>query len=138
PRHAVDDLLDVGGDDVLTAEDDEVLEPAGHVEESLGVEGSQIARAQPAVGHEHPLRGGRVVVVDLHDARALPTDVSFHDTPPPTPAARSPVPSSSGARMRTETPRHGWPTERKRPLGSSRSGNPRGQMATASVASARP
>jgi len=46
--HAVDDLLDVGRDDVLAAENDEVLEPTGHVEKSLGVDESEIAGSEPA------------------------------------------------------------------------------------------
>jgi len=51
-RHVVDDLLDVSGHDVLAAEDDDVLEPAGDVEVALGVDEAEVARTQPAVGGE--------------------------------------------------------------------------------------
>src|SRR5262249_41953198 len=58
-------------------EDDEIFEPAGHVEKSLGVEESEITRAQPAARHEHLLGRRRIVVVALHDARALHADLAL-------------------------------------------------------------
>ena len=53
---------------------------------------------------------------------------------PSTPGTTGPDSST----ILTDTPRHGRPTERNLPEGSARSGVLRGQMATASVASASP
>src|SRR4029453_19403078 len=55
----------------------EILDPPGHEEESLAVDEAQVARAQPAAGHEHLGRGLRVVVVALHHAGALHADLAF-------------------------------------------------------------
>ena len=75
--HAIDDLLDVGRHHVLAAEDDEVLEPPGHEEESLGVEESEIPGSEPAARHQHLRGGGRVVVVALHHAGTLHADLTL-------------------------------------------------------------
>jgi F-type H+-transporting ATPase subunit gamma len=65
------------------------------------------------------------------DARGAPASVGVV-------VVVAPASSSRGAMIVTPTPRQGRPTETKRPLGSRRMGTPKGQMATASVASARP
>src|SRR5713101_412986 len=44
-RHVVHDLLDVDGDQIRAAENDEVLEPPADEEKSLAVEKAQVARA---------------------------------------------------------------------------------------------
>ena len=49
----VDGLLDVGGDDVLAAHDDHVLDAPGDEEVALGVEEPEVAGVEPA------RRGGR-------------------------------------------------------------------------------
>ena len=56
PVDVVDQVLDLGGVDVLAAGDDHVLQPVGDVEVAVGVEVAEVARAEPAVGGE---RGGR-------------------------------------------------------------------------------
>src|SRR5882724_3261897 len=75
--HAVDDFLDVGGHDVLAAENDDVLEAARHVEEPFGVDEPEIAGPEPAARHEHLRGGAGVVVIALHDARALDADLAL-------------------------------------------------------------
>src|SRR5262245_8369608 len=77
-RHVVDDLLDVRGDQVRPAKDDEVLEPSADEEESLAVEEAQLARAQPSVGRERALRRLGILVVALHDAGTLHADLALH------------------------------------------------------------
>src|SRR5438105_1171872 len=76
-RHVVDDLLDVGRHDVLAADDDDVLETPSDVEIALGVDESEIAGAQPAVGGQHLRRRLGVVVVALHHPRALHADLAL-------------------------------------------------------------
>ena len=47
---AVEDLLDLGGEEILAAADDHVLEPADDAAVAALVHRREVARAQPAVG----------------------------------------------------------------------------------------
>ena len=73
----VDDRFDDLGVDVLPARpDDHVFRPALDVQESVGVQASQVAGFQPAVGEGF---GGffGILVVTLHDHRTAELDFSF-------------------------------------------------------------
>src|SRR5271170_7021043 len=49
---SVGDVLDLDGGDVLTAADDDLLDPPGDVQEAVVVDVAQVAGAEPAVGGE--------------------------------------------------------------------------------------
>ena len=62
-RMSVGDVLDLDGGDVLSAADDDFLDPTGDVQEPIGVDVAQVAGAEPPVGGERFL--GEVVALPI-------------------------------------------------------------------------
>src|SRR5262249_5062478 len=69
-------LLDLGGGDVLAAADDQLLQPAGDGEETVGVAPGKIARAIPSLSQGR-CRLGRLVVISEHDVGATHNELSL-------------------------------------------------------------
>ena len=72
-RVAVECLFDIGRIDVLPATDDQILLAVDDGEISVGVPGTQVACAQPAIDECFRSRSGQFVVA-LHDAGSLDAD----------------------------------------------------------------
>ena len=74
---AVEDVLDLGGGDVLAADADDVLEAAEEFEAAFGVDATEVAGGEPAVGGEG--LGGLLglVEVGLHDGVAADLDLAL-------------------------------------------------------------
>src|SRR5262245_35591437 len=73
----VDDLFDVGRDHVGAAQDDQILEPARHVEVAFAIDKAEVAGSEPAAGHEYLGGLAGIVVVAAHHPWALDADLAL-------------------------------------------------------------